>query len=248
MPDPRSGHTRAAVAAVLLVAATAAHSVAAQLPALPAAQSAFPAPGLAVAVDGGHADGRTVFGVAGATGVRRLQLTAAVGIPGALPGYDRSGVSAGGRLAVRLYRSTRLGVSGFGGYGVERMRAQAEPTAITVLDSAPAITSSGTRPTGAFTQIPVGVSAGLRGEFGDRPYALSIAPMYAYTRWRISDTSQTRSGARVTALAEIAVTPQIGVGVAGEVGSAGPLGSPYAGRRTVIGAGISYAIRRVVAR
>ncbi len=213
----------------------------AQLPALPTAQSAFPAPGLAVALDGGHADGRTVGALAGATGVRRLQLTAALGVPGAVAGYDRSGISAGGRIAARLYRSTRLGIAAFGGYGVERMRAQ--PLALPL-----ALGTTPDRPTGAMTQIPIGISAGVRGLFGDRPYALSVAPMYAFTRWRISEGSQSRAGTRVAALAELAVTPSIGIGVGGEIGSGGPSGSPYAAHRTVIGAGVSYAIHRVVAR
>lgn len=241
MSDFRSSRAPAAAAAVVLCSVIAVRGAVAQLPALPAAQSAFPAPGLAIAADGGHADGRTVIGVAAATGVRRLQLTVGVGVPGAISGYDRSGASAGGRLAGRLYRSARLGVSAFAGYGVERMRAhpQSLPVALgTTLD----------RATGAFTQIPVGVSAGVRGAFGDRAYALSVAPMYTYSRWRISDTSRSRTGARVAALAELAVTPRIGIGVAGELGSGGPSGSPYAARRTVIGAGLSYAIHRVVAR
>ena len=245
---------RAPAAAVLLVAASVARPLtapplAAQLPALPSAQSAFPAPGLAVALDGGRADSRTVVALAGATGVRRLQLTAAIGLPGALAGYERSGISAGGRLAGRLYRSARLGVSAFAGYGVERMRAQEVTVAVSPTTNGPSTTVFSTsHPTGAFTQLPVGVSAGVRGVVGDRAYALSVTPMYLYSRWRISDTSQSRSGARLGALAELAVTPRIGVGVAGEVGSGGPAGSPYAARRTVIGAGVSYAIHRAVAR
>ncbi len=218
-----------------------------QVPGLPSGQSAFPAPGLAVALDGGHADGRTVGALAGATGVRRLQLTAAVGLPGGVAGYDRSGVSAGARLAARLYRTTRLGVSAFAGYGFERMRSPAPVlNGPATLPSGAAIDS--TRPIGRLTQVPVGLSAGVRGLFGERPYAISVAPMYTYARWNISDSTRTRSGARLAALGEIAFTRSIGFGVAAEFGSGGPLGSPYAASRTVFGAGLSYAIRRAVAR
>ncbi|HEY0778455.1 MAG TPA: hypothetical protein VGD56_10875 [Gemmatirosa sp.] len=219
---------------------------AAQLPALPSAQSAFPAPGLALALDGGHADGRTVPAIAGATGVRRLQLTAAVGLPGGVNGYDRSGVSAGGRLAARLFRTTRLGVSAFAGYGFERMRGPAS-YGIEPIGFGPPPPSA-ERPIGRLTQVPAGISAGVRGVLGDRPYAVSVAPMYTYMRWNISDTTRTRGGARLAALGEIAVTSQIGFGVAAEFGSGGPAGSPYAASRAVFGAGLSYAIRRVVAR
>lgn len=229
-------------AALFCVAFGAAHPARAQLPGLPSAQSAFPAPGLAVALNGGRSDGRTVAGLAGATGVRRLQLTVAVGLPGALAGYDRSGISGGARIAGRLYRTPRLGVSAFAGYGGERMRPQPLASAYALGGVSPA------QATGRFSQIPVGISAGLRGLVGERPYAVSLAPMYAYSRWAIADTTRTRSGARLAALAELAITPRIGVGVAAEVGSGGPIGSPYAGRRTVFGAGVSYAIRRVVAR
>lgn len=248
MLEDRSGRTRArtAGAAVSCVALTAMvgtpHRADAQLPGLPSAQSAFPAPGLAVALDAGHGDGRTVPALAAATGVRRLQLTAAAGLPGAPAGYDRSGISAGARLAARLFRTPQLGVSAFAGYGFERMRSQqpiSTTTAGTVIVS---------RPTGRLTQVPVGISAGYRGLAGDRPYAVSLVPMYAYSRWTGIDSVRTRSGARVAALAEVAVTPSVGIGVAIEGGSGGPLGSPYAGRRTVFGAGVSYAIHRVVAR
>lgn len=216
----------------------------AQLPGLPAAQSAFPAPGLAVAVDGGRADGRTVAGLALATGVRRLQLTAAAAIPGAFDGYTRKGISAGARLAGRLYRTPRLGVSAFAGIGAERMHSTG------VLPSY-ALGSGGTtnvRYDGSLTQVPVGVSAGLRGVLGTRAYALSVAPMYEYMRWKFADSVTSRSGARLAALAELAITPRIGIGVAAEVGSGGPAGSPYGSSRTIIGAGLSYAIHRVVAR
>ncbi|GJG88127.1 hypothetical protein tb265_33080 [Gemmatimonadetes bacterium T265] len=233
---------RATGAALFYVPVLGTRALSAQLPGLPAAQSAFPAPGLAVGFNAGHGDGRTVAGLVGATGVRRLQLTAAIGLPGALSGYDRSGVSGGARVSARLYRTTRLGVSAFAGYGGERMRLQ--PLAATTGSA----DTSTARPTGRFTRIPVGVSAGVRGLFGDRPYAVSIAPMYAYSRWKIADTSRTRSGARVAALAELALTPRIGAGVAAEVGGGGPPGSPYAPRGAVLGVGLSYAIHRVVAR
>ncbi len=248
MLDDRRGCTRARLAGATLfcvalaAAASTARVVGAQLPGLPAAQSAFPAPGLAVALNAGHGDGRTVPALAAATGVRRLQLTAAAGLPRALAGYERSGISAGARLAARLFRTPRLGVSAFGGYGAERMRSGLP---IAAPGSGTAAVS---QPTGRFTQIPVGISAGLRGLVGDRPYAVSIAPMYAYSRWTVVDTARTRSGARVAALAEVAATPSIGVGASVEIGSGGPLGSPYAGRRTVFGVGLSYAIHRVVAR
>ena len=244
----RPGRTRARSAGAALCCVGFAASIAAacragaQLPDLPTAQSAFPAPGLAVALDAGHGDGRTVPALAAATGVRRLQLTAAAGLPGAIAGYDRSGISLGARLAARLFRTPSLGVSAFAGYGAESMRGNPLTASLTAGTTAPS------QPTGRFTQVPVGISAGLRGLAGDRPYAISLAPMYAYSRWAIADTARTRSGARVAALAEVAVTPSIGVGVAVEVGSGGPLGSPYAGRGTVFGAGVSYAIHRVVAR
>ncbi len=244
MLDDRFSRVRArsARAALFCVTLAAARTTRAQLPGLPSAQSAFPAPGLALALNGGRGDGRTVAGLAGATGVRRLQLTAAVGLPGTLAGYDRSGVSGGVRIAGRLYRTPRLGVSAFAGYGGERMRRQPLASAYAL----GGVTAASA--TGRFSQIPVGISVGLRGLVGVRPYAVSLAPMYAYSRWTIADTTRTRSGARLAALAEIAVTRRIGVGVAAEVRSGGPTGSPYAGRRTVFGAGLSYAIRRVVAR
>lgn len=250
MPHARPCRARLGAGGVALccLAALTAASVRparAQVPDLPAAQSAFPAPGLAVALDGGRTSGRGVGSLAGATGVRRLQLTAAVGLPGAPAGFERSGVSAGARLAARLYRTPRLGVAAFAGYGAERLRQDLRQNA----DSfALGEAGASPRPKGAFVQVPVGVSAGYRGLFGARPYALSVAPMFAYSRWKISDTSRTRSGARVAALAELAVTPKIGVGVAVESGAGGPAGSPFAARRTVIGAGVSYALRRVVAR
>lgn len=242
-----SARTRRRVAAAALCCAAPAltRPAAAQLPGLPAAQSAFGAPGLALALNAGHGDGRTVAGLAAATGVRRLQLTAAVGLPGAPAGYDRQGVSAGARLAARLYRTPRLGVSAFAGYGAEFMRAQVLP-AVNPLASGNTVPAA--QPLGHLTQIPVGISAGLRGLLGERPYALSLAPMYAYTRWHIADSTRTRGGVRLAALAELAFTRRIGAGVAIEVGSSGPAGSPYEGRRTVYGIGVSYALHRVVAR
>ena len=139
------------------------------------------------------------------------------------------------RLAARLYRTPRLGVAAFAGYGTERLRLVDGPAA-------------GGQPKGAFTQVPAGISAGVRGLVGERPYAVTLAPMVAYSRWKISDTSRTRTGARVAALAELAVTPRIGVGLALEGGAGGPPGSPLAGRRSVVGAGVSYVIQRAVAR
>lgn len=241
-----------AAGAVLCGAACAAANararpVLAQLPGLPAAQSAFPAPGLAVALNGGRGSGRGVGGLAVATGARGLQLTGTIGLPGGPAGFERSGISAGGRLAARLYRTPQYGVSAFAGYGLERLRQRDVPVAQTLGNTTP-IARVIDRPVGSFSQLPVGVSAGYRGLFGARPYAVSVAPMYAYSRWKISDSSRTRSGARLAALGEVAVTPRIGVGAAVEVGSGGPPGSPLAERRTVIGAGVSYALQRFVAR
>ena len=234
-------------AATACVAFAAPCAALAQLPGVPSAQSAFPAPGLAVALDGGHADGRTVPAIVGATGVRRLQLTAAAGLPGAVAGYARDGVSLGGRLAARLYRTPTLGVSAFAGYGFERMRGQQVVASVApVLPGAVPIDTA--HPVGRLTEAPVGISAGVRGLVADRPYAVSVAPMYAYSRWAFADSTRTRSGLRVAALAELALTPQIGLGVGAEVGSGGPAGSPYAAHRTTLGAGLSYAIHRVVAR
>ncbi len=238
----RSRAARMAVVCVAIVAATATPADA-QLPSLPTAQSAFPAPGLAVALDGSRGDGRGTGALAGATGTRGLQLTAAVGLAGAPAGFERSGVTAGARLAARLYRTTRLGVSAFAGYGAERMRVAASPFDQYALGG-----PSGDRPVGSYTQIPAGLSAGVRGVLGERPYAVSVSPMYVYARWRISDTSRARSGAHVAALAELAVTPSIAIGVAGEIGAGGPPGSPLSASRRVVGAGVSYALRRVVAR
>lgn len=252
MPASSPRRARAAGRVLYLVSgsfALAAPAARAQLPSLPAAQSAFPAPGLAVALDGGRTDGRGTVALAGATGVRRLQLTAAVGVPGAPAGYERSDVSLGARLALRVYRSTRLGVSAFAGLGGERFHAPAPlPSPYALGAGTPGALPPLPRPLGRLTLLPVGVSTGVRGLVGARPYAVSVVPMFAYTRWAVDDTSRARSGARLAALAEIALTPRIGLGVGGEIGTGGPDGSPFPGRRSAFGAGLSYAIQRAVAR
>ena len=247
-PHPFGAHRGARWVSVAVVgclsAAPLALPAAAQLPALPAAQSAFPAPGLALALNAGRGDGRTVGSLAAAVGARRLQLTAALGLPGAPDAYNRRGVSLGARLAGRLYRTPRLGVSAFAGYGSEGLR-----TAAFFVDSTVSVDPKSARQIDAtFIQVPVGLSAGYRGLAGTRPYALSVAPMYVYSRFTRGSTRGTRSGVRLAALAELAVTRRIGVGLAGELGSGGPDRSPYTGSRTVVGAGVSYALHRVVAR
>lgn len=226
--------------AVASATALAAAPGGAQLPGLPVFQGAFPTSGLAAGMNVGRSSGRTM--VAGAVGYGprsgRFALTAGIGaFANALEGYRGSRLAFGGRAAFTALRLAdgRIAVTPFAGFGSSR--ATVVTPALTGLPVAPADTGTAIQ----FVELPLGAAVGWRFALGtQRAVALSLAPMYALYR-RSGAGTDDRSGAmRLAAVADVAVTPRIGVTLAGEFGQAAS-GTEPGPRAARIGLGASFA-------
>jgi hypothetical protein len=203
------------IAAALACAATAASG---QVPGAPVLQNAFANSGLAAAGNFGGGGGQSFYGVAGALGAGRLQLSAAAGVQRA-NGSTRG--AYGGRLAAPLWSSSggSLGVAGFVGVG-GGMRTRVG----TIVTNA------------AEMMVPVGLSVGYRRAIGaTRGVSVYLSPMYRWTR-SSADIVSTAGAARVAGGVDFALSPSFGVTVGGEAGG----GQQKIAGSSLIGAAITF--------
>jgi hypothetical protein len=217
----------------LPVSAVVASSLDAQAIGVPIAPSAFVAPGLSLGANVGVASGRAgaLAVVAFGGGEGRWQLSAGAGGLVAPEGYRSPALSYGGRVGLRLFDGARFGVVAFGGLGGASYR----------LEEIAGRTDESVRR----TQVPVGVSLGMRRRWGaagsSRAWGASLAPAYVWSTLRASDGATTRvTGARATALAEVALSRRLGLSVAYEDGRRARPEEPGA-RGGVLGVGIAIA-------
>jgi len=239
MPKPVSILTTAA----LLVAALGARPLRAQLPGLPLFQGAFPSPGLAAGVDVGRAESRTMTAAAVGYGPRseRFGLVAGLGLfNNTAPGYGGSHIGYGARFALTAFRfaGQRLAVTPFAGYGSSR--GTLESGTLAGLSATPEDTGAVLRT----DEFPFGVAVGFRTRLGaTRALALSLAPAYTLDRRSGGTLDASHGGLRVSAVAEVAVMPQIGVTLATEFGQSAT-GEDPGPRGSRIGLGLSYAFAK----
>ncbi|GLC25994.1 hypothetical protein [Roseisolibacter agri] len=244
MPDRTSRFT---AAAAVLLALVAGDPLGAQLPGIPTAPGAFIRPGVALAANLGF-EQRAILEVGAGGTSRRTRATyggAAAFAPAAGrwqlaggfaaqtwgDGYRDPATAFGGRASWAVVRGARLGVAAIGGIGFARARLDA-PADPAVADSDDVV---------LMRQVPLGAAVGVRGAFGARAWALSLAPQYVWYRLSYGEDAVSASRARVGVVAEAALTPRLGVSLALEDGARAAGGEPGP-RGTTVGVAVSFAL------
>jgi hypothetical protein len=225
--------TLARPAALVLLSVAGARAGCAQVLGLPVVQSPFPGRPVAVAVDGGTGgDGVRVAGLALAARRPGGRLVATLGA-GRAQGFEASRTSYGARLAfvLRFGESGALAAAPFAGYG--RVAAG---------DSGRIARSTGPRLAGSLAIVPAGVGLGYRRLIAGRAAAVHVTPHAQL--WRRGEAAGLPAAStwygRVGVGADVAVTSQIGLGLAYEGG--GSTADVAAGPRSgVFGVALSYA-------
>lgn len=228
--------TAPAAALAAALAAVPTPSARAQLPGIPSAPSAFVRPGIAVAanagverVDGGATSGggtssRTGFGAAAGFAPRsgRWQVAGGAGVQRWGDGYDGAATTFGGRLTVPVLHRPRFGLAAVAGAGFARAKLAAPPAGAPQPDDSAEV---------SVRQIPIGAALGMRGAFGTRAWAVSVAPQFVWYASSVGGQDLDGSArARIGGVAEVAVTPRVGLSLAYEDGAragastAGPRG------------------------
>ena len=236
----RRGLLCAAPALVALTGAPLARDADAQLPGIPSAPGAFVHPGIGVAANAGveqvsgidgESDRRLSYGLAGAYAPASARWHVAAGAAAQQwgEGYKSPGLAFGGRATVPVWRRARLGASAFAGIGFARASFENEGEPGDEDDAA------------SLRQIPVGAAVGLRGALGTRAWSLSVAPQLVFYQFSVGDASIDASRLRVGLLAEVALTPRLGIGVAFEDGARASNDEPGP-RGSTIGLGLSLAL------
>jgi hypothetical protein len=239
--------SRAALAPLgLLASLAAALPLTAQLPGIPAAPSAFVRPGIAVAANAGveqnalvDGDGtgrraRWTYGgaVGYAPGSARWQLVGGVAAQSWGDGYRDPATAFGARGGWSVWRNARFGATAVGGIGFARAKLEV-PENAAAADSDDVVT---------VRQIPIGAAVGMRGALGaTRAWAVSIAPQFVFYSLSFADDAVTASRARVSVLAEAALTQRLGLAVALEDGARASGGDPGP-RGTTLGVALSFAL------
>ncbi len=214
-------HSVSLVTAVTLMLAALAGAAAAQMPALPLLQNAFMNSGFTAAVDGSSGTGESAYGLAGAWGASRLQLSLGLGMH---TGNAVSRFAYGVRAAMPFIGGDRpLGMAAFVGVGG----------------------TSGARATdsiGNIQLVPVGVSVAFRSATVMHGLSAYASPIYEHYSGgavgaRGGDLFRTALGV------DLGLTDMFGVSLGAELGSSAPSrsGGP---RGTLFGFGASYALHR----
>ncbi|MDF1501977.1 hypothetical protein [Roseisolibacter sp. H3M3-2] len=218
----------------------------AQLPGLPTAPGAFVRPGIAVAANagvetdalpatdgGGGRRSRWTYGGAAAfaRGGGRWQVAGGVAAQSWGDGYQSPATALGARGAFAAWRGARLGATAFAGIGLARARlAEVEGAG-----DDPAVVS--------LRQLPVGAAVGMRGAWGGgaRAWSVAVAPQYVWYRLAVGEDEVTDARPRVGLLAEVGLTPRLGVSVAYEDGARAAAGDPGP-RGGTFGLALSFAL------
>jgi hypothetical protein len=236
----------AIVPLTLLAMLAAAAPLAAQLPGVPSAASAFVRPGIALAANAGveqnalvESDGsgrrsRWTYGGAAAfaPASARWQVVGGIAAQSWGDGYRDPATALGGRGAWSVWRNARFGATAVGGIGFARAKLDV-PAGTAAADSDDVV---------VVRHIPIGAAVGMRGALGaSRAWALSIAPQYVFYSLSLGGDAVTASRARVSVLAEAALTPRLGLAVALEDGARASGGEPGP-RGTTLGVALSFAL------
>jgi hypothetical protein len=240
---------RAAFVPLALLAALAGTApLAAQLPGVPAAPSAFVNPGIALAANAGveqnalvDTDGsgrrsRWTYGGAAAfaPASARWQIVGGVAAQSWGEGYRDPATAFGARGAWSVWRNARFGATAVGGIGFARAKLEL-PATPTAADSDAVV---------VLRQIPIGAAVGMRGALGaTRAWAISVAPQFVFYSLSLDDDAVTASRVRVSAVAEAALTRRLGLAVALEDGARASGGEPGP-RGTTVGVALSFALGR----
>ncbi len=198
-----------------------ASGAAAQMPALPVLQNAFMNSGFTAAVNGASGTGESAYGLAGAWGASRLQLSLGLGMH---TGNAVSRFGYGVRAAMPFLGGDRaLGLAGFVGVGG----------------------TSGARATdsiGNVQLVPLGVSVAFRSAGMMHGLSVYASPMYEhYSGGAVGQPGGNvfRTGLGV----DVGITDMFGLSLGAELGSSAPSrsGGPHG---TTFGFGASYALHR----
>jgi hypothetical protein len=232
----------------LALLALAPAAAAAQLPGVPAAPGAFVRPGLAFAANAGlearglapeTVDGarrsRWTYGLAAAfaPASARWQLAGGAAAQTWGSGYQDPGTSFGGRAAFVVLDRPRFGATAVAGLGFARARFE-PPAGGSAAEDEDVV---------QLRQLPLGVAVGARGGWGGgrRAWALSVAPQYVWYRFSAGEDAQSAARPRVGLLAEVGLTPRLGVSVAYEDGARAAGGEPGP-RAGTVGLALSFAL------
>jgi hypothetical protein len=218
----------------LCALAATARTTSAQMPGTPVLQSAWAAPGFAVAANYGGGSGGSLFGVAGAwaRATGRFQVSAGAGYQNRSD-FDGRGVY-GVRVAVPFGDpSGAIGLAAFAGVGGGprgRRHVHVGVDTIVVIDDDVSSTA----------EVPVGASIGYRWAIGQtRGVSVYAVPAWVFYTGGADNTGLFRAAVG----ADVAITRAIGATIGVDFGGtrASELGGPSSAQ---VGLGVSYGFGR----